>query len=161
MNTTCNRVLHSPDDFQNLIGTSFSKFHIRQNFHDDAISSYYLYMQLVIEVLPGFGRSLCRWLPRSNGNFYIPRFISGKMFMEIWSAVIIWSDTSIAGRDFCSTGDFQIVMEISLSQGISLVKFLWRHDQQLLSGEVCPCWCLAEVCKLWMISKMWWGLSWP
>ena len=103
------------------------------------------------------------WLPKHNGDFFIPRYISGKIFMEIWSVVIMWAGTSIAGawQGLHSTDDFQIVMETSLSQCTSLLKFSWKYDQQFSSGRVRNCWCLAEVWAPRMISKILWWFSWP
>ena len=50
--------------------------------------------------------------------------------------------------------DFQIVKETSLWKDRSLLKFSWRYNQELSSGWVRHCWCLAEVCTLRMSSKI-------
>ena len=50
------------------------------------------------------------------------------------------------------TDDFQIVVETSLSQNTSLVKFSWRYDRQLSPGQVHNCSCLVEACALQMTS---------
>ena len=47
-----------------------------------------------------------------------------------------------------STDDFQRVMETSLSQDTSLVKFLWRYDLWLSSGQVQALLVLSRVCAL-------------
>lgn len=60
-----------------------------------------------------------------------------------------------------STDDFQGVMETSLSQVTSLVKFSWRYDQHLSSGQVHKCLCLAEVCTSQIISKILVRIPWP
>ena len=52
--------------------------------------------------------------------------------------------------------DFQSVILTSLSQDRSIIKFSWRYDQQLSSGQVHSCRCVAEVCALWMSSIMYW-----
>ena len=49
--------------------------------------------------------------------------------------------------------EFQSVKETSLWQNRSLVKFSWRYDQELSSGSERHCWCLVEVCALWMSSN--------
>ena len=59
-----------------------------------------------------------------------------------------------AWQGLLSMDDFQMVMEASLSQRTSLVKFLRHYDQQFLSDRVRHCWCLAEVCSPRMISKI-------
>ena len=44
--------------------------------------------------------------------------------------------SSGVGGDLRSTDDFQSVMETSLSQNTFLVKFSWRYDLKLSSGQV-------------------------
>ena len=52
----------------------------------------------------------------------------------------------VVGKSLCIPNDLQNVVEASMSQDTSLIKFSLRSDQQLSSGLVHHCRCLPEVC---------------
>ena len=77
------------------------------------------------------GSAVYGWLPNCDEDFLIPMYISGKVFMKMWSVVIKILGVILplnVGGGLCFTDNFQNLMDCSLYHS--------RHFQKILSKSV-------------------------
>ena len=71
------------------------------------------------------------WFPNCKKDFLISMYISGKIFMKIWSAVFVWSCAPLLvfGEGMHCTDDIQNIMRTFFALDVFLAKILWRYVQ--------------------------------
>ena len=103
------------------------------------------------------GSALYGWIPNFSEDFLIPMYISGKIFMKIWSAVfLVGCDIAGIWQRYALHKWFPKYYENFLgSRYISDKNFMKIRSVVIrILGELLYPWGLAEVCFLRMVFKV-------
>ena len=100
---------------------------------------------------PGRRSALYGRVQKCNGDFLGCWYISGKIFMKMWSAVI-GTPVLVFGGGMRNTDDFQNIMRTFLALDKNFKKIQSVVIEIL--GELLYPWVLAEVCTLQMVFKV-------
>ena len=138
--------MHSTDDLQNVMRTFLA-------LDLSVIKQFMKIWSVVTKIgellyLERWRRSAhYEWFPKCKGDFPMARWIANKIFMEIWSGVIVWlgAPLLVLGGGLRSTDRVPKCNDNFLGRWCISGKIFIRCDQQL---------------SVQNISKILWGLSW-